>query len=96
VPGTRHAAPYERRIRERVRGKIRAALDAGTLPLVRPPKMFAGYGTGGGCAACGDTIRLGQVEYELSYRDGRAFHLHLGCAGLWDAELRRRGVEDQS
>jgi len=86
------AMPYEPEIRERVRDKIRAKLDAGTLPRDRPPMMFAGYGTRNACDACDETILPAQVEYEISYRDGRAFQLHLGCAGLWDAELRRRGL----
>jgi hypothetical protein len=86
--------PYEPGLRERVRTTIRVKLDAGALPLVRPPKMYARYGSGEKCDGCGDTLHPAQVEYEMAYKDGRAFRLHLGCAGLWEAELRRRGVMD--
>ena len=41
---------------------------------------------------CGDTILPAQVEYEMASNDGRAYRLHLGSAGLWEAELRRCGV----
>jgi hypothetical protein len=31
-----------------------------------------------------------QVEYEFIVGDGRTIRFHLGCAGLWEAERRRR------
>jgi hypothetical protein len=33
--------------------------------------MYAGYGSGGTCDGCGDTIHPAQVEYEMAYDDGR-------------------------
>jgi hypothetical protein len=36
-----------------------------------------------------------RVEYEPMYEDGQSHHLHLGCAGLLDAE-RRRHAHTQS
>src|SRR5690242_2427698 len=51
--------------------------------------MYAGYGTGRTCDACGDLIDGTQVEYECVYQDGASNHFHLGCAGVLDAERRR-------
>jgi hypothetical protein len=31
------------------------------------------------------------MEYEFEAPDGRAIRFHVGCAGLWEAERRRRG-----
>jgi hypothetical protein len=53
--------------------------------------MYAGYGTGRICDGCGEMIEKTQVEYESVYQDNSSAHLHLGCAGLLDAERRRVG-----
>jgi hypothetical protein len=71
--------------------KSRDRLDAGTLPTELPPKMYAGYGQGEPCCVCDEPIHKAQVEYEMDYGGDRIFRLHLGCAGLWEAECRRRG-----
>jgi len=71
--------------------KIRDKLDSGALPVDAPAKMFAGYGKGLCCDGCETKILPVQVEYELELPDGRTFRLHLGCAGLWEADRRRRG-----
>jgi len=70
------------------------AIAAGRLRLDSPSRMFAGKGTGCSCDGCGDVIDGTQVEYEPIYEDGQSHHLHLGCAGLLDAE-RRRHAEAQ-
>ena len=71
--------------------KIRAKLDAGTLPREASSKMFAGYGDGRPCDGCETPITNTQVEWEFDGPDGQAYRFHLGCAGLWEAERRRRG-----
>jgi hypothetical protein len=72
--------------------KIREKMDAGVLPRDAPPKMYAGYGKGEPCAGCETPILPAQVEYEFEAGDGRTIRFHLGCAGLWEAERRRRGL----
>jgi hypothetical protein len=52
--------------------------------------MYAGHGQGDPCSGCDDPILSAQIEYEME-RDGRTYRFHLGCAGFWDAECRRRG-----
>jgi len=54
--------------------------------------MYAGFGTGVPCVACDVPILSAQVEYEFETADGRTFRFHLGCAGFWEAERRRRGL----
>jgi len=73
---------------EIVRGKV----ELGVLPLETPPKLWVGIGCGETCTACEKPILPAQSEYEVEYGDGRpAIRLHIGCHGLWQAELRRRG-----
>jgi hypothetical protein len=78
-----------------LRDVIRRKLDDGALPTERPEhKIYAGYGSGAPCDACGDPILPAQVEYELNYPDEhRTFRLHLGCAGLWEAMRLQRGLD---
>ncbi|HEU5321147.1 MAG TPA: hypothetical protein VFX28_10115 [Methylomirabilota bacterium] len=71
--------------------KIRDKLDRGVLPREAPGKMYAGFGQGHPCDGCDQPIAPTQVEYELDSSEGRSIRLHLGCAGLWEAERRRRG-----
>jgi hypothetical protein len=68
---------------------VRQRIDAGLLPLDRPPKVSTGFGRGGPCSACGATITVAQTAYEFENADKR-YSLHLGCFGLWEVERRRR------
>jgi hypothetical protein len=73
--------------------RIRDRLDAGLLSRVMPDKTWAGFGKGRPCHGCSEPIHPTQVEYEFKEHPdsdiGTPFHI--GCAGLWQAELRRRG-----
>jgi hypothetical protein len=73
---------------------ICAKIDAGALPVERPDKIFAGHGENASCCVCDTEILPVQVEWSL--RDGeRVTHrFHLGCYGLWEAQLRKRGAPD--
>jgi hypothetical protein len=70
---------------------IRSKLDAGLLPRDDHIKLWAGYGSGRSCVACEQTILPAQVEHELEFEDERLLQMHVGCAGLYAAERRRRG-----
>jgi hypothetical protein len=72
------------------RRRVLEAIGDGRLRLEAPTRMYAGYGAGRSCHGCGDTIGPRDVEYEADYDDGGTSYLHLGCAGLLDAERRRR------
>jgi hypothetical protein len=68
---------------------VRQKIDAGLLPVERPPKIWAAFGHGGPCSGCGATITAAQTSY--GFEDaGKSYRLHLGCFGLWEAEQRRR------
>ena len=75
-----------------VREKIAARLNAGTLPQELPEKMRGGYGGDHACSICDDPILATQVEY-IYEMPGEILRLHIGCCGLWQAELLRRGVQ---
>ena len=70
---------------------VRDKIEAGTLPLDRPTKLWAGHGSGKPCASCEQPIPPSQVEYEPQYDESPPIRLHVGCHGLWEAERRRRG-----
>jgi len=72
--------------------KIRDRMDNGTLPVDRPEKMHVRFGQGNPCKGCDQPIIPAQVEYEFGTADGRKIRFHLGCAGVWEAERRRRGL----
>ena len=75
---------------------IREKLDAGRLPRGDHIKRWVGYGRNRPCAACERVILVAQVEHELAFADGRVVSMHIGCAGLYEAERRRRGWSSQS
>jgi hypothetical protein len=74
---------------------IREKLDGGRLPREDHIKLWARYGRNRPCVACEQTILPAQVEHELEFADGRIVSMHIGCAGLYEAERRRRGWSAQ-
>ena len=68
--------------------RIRQKVEAGSLPITPPIRMFASYGSGEVCAGCDHVIQPDEIEYEFA--NGRSVRMHLGCAAIWDAERRRR------
>ena len=71
--------------------RIRLGLDTGRLPTSKPDKLFGGHGNGEPCSACDEPIFPAQVQYEFDVPDLGTFRFHIGCLGLWEAELLRRG-----
>jgi hypothetical protein len=72
--------------------EIRLKIDRGELPATQPPKLWGGFGHFEDCSACGDPIFPAQIRYEFKIDEDGVVRLHIGCFGLWDAELRRRGA----
>jgi hypothetical protein len=58
--------------------------------------VFAGYGDDFACTGCDEPILHAQVEWTLRDNDVVTHRFHVGCFGLWDAELCRRGVRRAS
>src|ERR687897_513422 len=71
--------------------EIRRKVDQGELPSARPEKLYSRYGDGSPCSACGADVHAAQIRYLLALGDA-TYQLHIGCFGLWEAELRRRGL----
>jgi hypothetical protein len=46
--------------------------------------MWGGFG--------GEPILTAEVEYEFKVDDDVTYRFYIACAGLWQAELKRRGV----
>jgi hypothetical protein len=92
--GNREAAMPEEKIS--LAEQIRDKLDAGMLPRVLPEKMWTGYGHGIPCNGCSLPIHPAQIEYHFLVDSGDVFRLHIGCLGMWIAELRRRGLVKQN
>jgi hypothetical protein len=67
--------------------KIRDKMLAGTLPRRFALTTWTGYGDKRACAGCDAPIFPAQVAYVVETVDGLTFRLHLGCHGLWRAEL---------
>jgi hypothetical protein len=76
--------------------QIRDKLDAGRLPSVLPEKMLTGYGQASPCNGCSQPIHPPQIEYHFHLGSGDVIRLHIGCMGMWLAELRRRGLLKQN
>jgi hypothetical protein len=70
--------------------EIRRSMDQGELPSARPENLYSRYGGGSPCSACGAAVRSDQIRYMFALGDA-TYQLHIGCFGLWEAELRRRG-----
>ena len=85
----RHRSP---RADDDVATTIGAKIAAGRLPTWRPDLVFAGYGDDFACTGCDEPILHAQVEWTLRDDDAVTHRFHVGCFGLWDAELCRRGV----
>ena len=68
--------------------RIREKVAIGVLPLAPPTRSLAGFGSGQLCAACDRAITITQTELEIEVEGGRAFILHMGCAGLLEIERR--------
>jgi hypothetical protein len=71
--------------------QIRDKLDAGVLPHVLPEKMSTGYGQEYDCNGCDQPIYPALIEYQF-LNSGDVIRFHIGCMGMWLAELRRRGL----
>jgi hypothetical protein len=70
---------------------VRSKLDAGALPTTKPEQLWRRYGVGDPCSVCGKPILTAQVEYQFDIPDRGTFRFHVGCLGMWEAELYRRG-----
>ena len=81
--------PTESQLRDtELRMRVRQRIEHGTLPVVLPERIFAGYGSGGRCVACDQEISSTQIEYEVEAL-GSPLRFHLGCHVVWQLECAR-------
>jgi hypothetical protein len=72
---------------------VHQLLAKGQLPTAQPHAVFAGYGKGESCDACGKQMPESTVVYEISVgtgADAKAFALHLACYEVWRVEREHR------
>jgi hypothetical protein len=65
---------------------IRRKVAAGLLPKEAPVKVWAGYGSGKKCDACGLPTSEADIEYEIDLADHLTFLFHQACFELWHEE----------
>lgn len=62
-------------------------------PVQRPPRTWAGHGTGSPCSTCGSPIGEQEIEYEVEAQPGsRPLHFHFNCYQDWMAHRGRMGT----
>jgi len=72
--------------------RIRAKLGTGDLRCIGPKNMWDGFGDGNPCDGCGEPFLTTDVEYAFAIIGDLIYRFHTGCAGIWQAELKRHGV----
>jgi len=80
------AAQNEARLRRIAHERVKHHL----LPAATDMRLWAGPGTGGLCALCGEPVGPEQIEYEVDEPGNgtvRTFRLHVRCHAAWLAEL---------
>jgi hypothetical protein len=75
--------------------RIGAKIDAGELPSARPDKLYSRYGDGTPCSGCGAPVHSAQIRYLFEVGDA-PYQFHIGCFGLWEAELRQRAPTEET
>jgi len=63
-------------------------VESGELPCEESGKVWAGRGDGTHCAACGETIELTQIEFEVQIGPGVILRLHRLCHLIWQEECQ--------
>ena len=76
--------------RKNLRELIRAAIIEERLPRSgNKPRVFGGQGEGKPCAACHETIKPNDVQYDVDCKLGSSMHtlsMHMECCQLWEME----------
>ena len=55
-----------------------------------PAKIEVRFGDGQACSACDQPVLAAQALYQFEL-NGFMWRFHLGCLGLWTADLLKRG-----
>jgi hypothetical protein len=62
----------------------------GRLPVMLPPTLNAGWGSGAVCRLCEQPVQPGHVEYAVTdARDGHELPFHFLCYAAWQFECRK-------
>jgi hypothetical protein len=73
-----------------LRGKVRAAIEAGTIPRHPVGRVWGGPGNGESCAVCGRPVRPEELAFEIEIvaETGRSAErvFHSRCFAAWERE----------
>jgi hypothetical protein len=72
-------------------GTLAFETHSGASPVQRPPRTWAGRGTGAPCSSCGLEISEREIEYEVEMRQPGSvgtLHFHFNCYQVWVREAR--------
>jgi hypothetical protein len=74
-----------------LRDRARAAIRARKLPSRRPDCARGAPGTGETCVICGESIKRGQMLFEIQFfaPSLSAHHFHLRCFAAWEFECTK-------
>jgi hypothetical protein len=61
-------------------------VETGELPCDESGKVWAGRGNGTHCAACGESIKSTEIEFEVQLGLTTALRLHRLCHQVWQEE----------
>ncbi len=67
-------------------GTLAFETHGGVSPAQRPPRTWAGQGTGAPCSTCGLEIGAKEIEYEVEMQPPGSvgtLHFHFGCYQEW-------------
>ena len=60
-------------------------LSEAPVPMQRPPRTWAGHGSGASCDLCGNAIREQEIEYEVDAQPA-TLHFHFNCYQDWSSQ----------
>ena len=65
-------------------------------PLPRPPRTWAGRGSGVACSSCDQPIGEQDIEYEVELQPAglQTLHFHFNCYQAWVVQRVRDSVAD--
>ena len=77
---------------------IRARLHDGALPSWTHKQLFAGYGRGDCCDACGKAITKRDIAYEVLRfpKDSAFLRMHMDCFNIWTALCAPQSLQQLS
>lgn len=76
-----------------LRLQARERIERGELAVLRPTRLWGGFGCGELCSVCGEPVNSGETKYEIEATEGgqpvRSYFFHFICHAAWQLECAR-------